>query len=302
MGSDLTAIAAELYGLTPAAFTAARNARAKAAARDSRELAQRVRALPKPSAAAWAVNALVRAQPGVVEDLRALRERFAEAQHTGDRAELRALDAQRHDLIGTALAHVLALGAEAGVRLSAQAAQHVEQTLRAAVADENAAAAVQSGVLVRTVTASGFEPVDVTDAVAVPLTDVPQSARLPASRVARPGGERGRRRARRAAEHALAEAEQCGAAADADVRAAEQRLRRVHGRLQELRDEEEQLRERLTALTAEVTGLQRERRSAEAEREKAGRSAARAADACDRARARVAAAEAEQADQEQADQ
>ena len=55
------AIAEELYGVAPAEFTDARNGYVKElkAAKD-REMSERVKALKKPSTAAWVVNMLVR--------------------------------------------------------------------------------------------------------------------------------------------------------------------------------------------------------------------------------------------------
>ena len=61
MATDaLTAVADELYDLVPDEFTSARNARAKEAKTDDRELADRITQLKKPSPAAWIVNRLVR--------------------------------------------------------------------------------------------------------------------------------------------------------------------------------------------------------------------------------------------------
>ena len=65
--ATVTDAARELYGLVPAEFTAARNALAQQAADGGdRELAARIRKLPKPPVAAWAVNALVRHRPDEV--------------------------------------------------------------------------------------------------------------------------------------------------------------------------------------------------------------------------------------------
>src|SRR4051812_417513 len=61
---------ARLYGLPLAEFTPERNALAAELSREgARERAAAVKALRKPSAAAWAVNQLVRAEPDLVEAL-----------------------------------------------------------------------------------------------------------------------------------------------------------------------------------------------------------------------------------------
>lgn len=299
--ATLTEIATELYGLAPEDFTAARNARAKTltttGAQGSRELADRIRRLPKPSAPARAVNALVRSEPGALADLLALRQRFTVAQETGDRAELRALDAQRHEAISAALSRAEALAADAGKRLGPQAAHDVEQTLRAAVADEYAASAVQSGLLVRPLTASGFEPVDITDAVAVPLTDVPAPGSQNAHDEAAPTGpevtggrtaasKADRERGRRAAKRAVSAAEERARESDAGVASAEERLRKLAASAKQLGDEEARIRQRLAEVAEELAGLDRGRRTAEHDRAKAEREAERAALSLERARNR----------------
>ena len=66
----LAAIADELYALPPEEFVAVRDARAREAR--GTPLAAEVRALRRPSVAAAAVDALVRAHPAVVEHVLAL--------------------------------------------------------------------------------------------------------------------------------------------------------------------------------------------------------------------------------------
>ena len=64
MAADpLLAAADRLYGLTLAEFTPARDALVKEH-RGDKELAARLKALKKPSLAAWVVNLLVRRVPG----------------------------------------------------------------------------------------------------------------------------------------------------------------------------------------------------------------------------------------------
>jgi len=304
--------AAGLDGLAPDAFTGARNARAKAVAaakttEGARELAARIRRLPKPSVPAWSLNMLARAEPGMLEDLVALRNRFAEAQRAGDRAGLRALDSTRHEAISAALQKAAAIAADAGTRLGPQATQDMEQTLRAAVADANAAAAVRSGLLVRPLTASGFEPVDIADAVAVPLPDVPAPAadESVADESAAQGvpadGTRERRRteatasrtskaaeerARRAAKEAVSAAEERVRASHDLLESADIRVRDASAQATRLGEEESRLRKRLTEVAEETAALDRERRAARHERDKAEREAERAALALERARRR----------------
>ena len=65
MTGELTGIADELYALSPADFTPARDARAKEL--KGSELAAQVKKLKKPSVAAWVVNQLVRHETEQVE-------------------------------------------------------------------------------------------------------------------------------------------------------------------------------------------------------------------------------------------
>src|SRR3954453_17458848 len=86
---------ARLYGLPPEDFTAGRNAlAAELRAEGDREGAAAVKALRKPTAAAWAVNQLVRAQPDLVEALLGaggeLRQAHRQAASGRGAAQLRA--------------------------------------------------------------------------------------------------------------------------------------------------------------------------------------------------------------------
>ena len=165
----LDEVARTLYALPPAEFTAGRNAAAKdepdpeAARRRSAASASRRR--PRaPSTLSCAPNrmrstncsrsatGLRAAQEGLDRD--AVRD-FATATPAGDRRPPRRR-----------LASVVA-------GLSASTLREVEETLQAAMIDRAAAAALQSGFLVRGLESSGLEPVDVSEAVALPI-DVEQ--------------------------------------------------------------------------------------------------------------------------------
>src|SRR5712691_1483646 len=58
----------DLYGLPLDEFTAARNALAKELRASDGEAAERVKALRKPNAAAWALNQAVRREPGRLKE------------------------------------------------------------------------------------------------------------------------------------------------------------------------------------------------------------------------------------------
>lgn len=164
----LADIANGLYALPFDEFMAARTAAAKAAADSGPGLPAAVRALPKPSVAAWAVNMLASHQPDVLVQLADLGERMRAAQSSLDAAALRELGRERRTLLAAAVDTAHSLAEEKGRSISATIASDVERTLRALTADEGAALAVQSGRLLQALSADGVDTVDLEGAVAVP--------------------------------------------------------------------------------------------------------------------------------------
>ena len=201
MASDpLIDIAWQLYDLPPASFTAERNARAKEAKGEDPELAKRITALKRASAPAWIVGQLVRHRADRLNEVLELGAVLRDAQQDLDAATLTQLTRDRRALTaalareGATLAEAKDVGAPPAVL------DEVAQTLQAAMADAEAAAAVMSGRLIRALEVVGFDPVDLTDAVAGPAPDG-------SSTPERPVDELAARRARRAAERAVRDAE-----------------------------------------------------------------------------------------------
>ncbi|MCU1402201.1 MAG: hypothetical protein JWM70_525 [Microbacteriaceae bacterium] len=167
--SPLADAAEELYALPLTEFTAARNDRDKRArAEGDPELARQIRLMTKPSAVAWAVNLLVRDPDAELDQFLSLGESLRAAQDNLDRDSIRDLAAQRRTLVSTLARRALGIADRIGHPLSAAATREIEQTLESALADSAAAAAVTSGRLVRALSSVGFDPVDLSDAVAVP--------------------------------------------------------------------------------------------------------------------------------------
>ncbi|WP_372729517.1 hypothetical protein [Nocardioides sp.] len=164
----LLEIADELYGLELPAFTPARDARAKELKAEEKELSARVRALRKPSLAAWVVNVLVRRDAEQVEQVLAVGAALREAQANLDGAELRALTRQRRQLTAAVTTRARALARDLGVRVTGSVADQVEATLTAAMVDEECAGAVRSGLLVAPLASTGVGGTDVAGAVALP--------------------------------------------------------------------------------------------------------------------------------------
>ncbi len=208
-GADLDAVADDLYGLPPAEFTGARNARA-AASRPP--LSKRIAALRKPVAAAFAVNLLAR--DGQLGEALELSAALREAQDDLDAAELSRLGGQRRALVGALAARAADLAASQGVAVSAATKDAIAKTINAAVMDAGAAAAVMTGRLVAPLEAGAFEPADLDAAVggSVPGIVAPPPRDDLAQRRARRAAEKAAREADRAASEAEREAARAGAA------------------------------------------------------------------------------------------
>ncbi len=273
MPSDLDAIAAELCALPPAQFTAARNARVGVADRD---IAAQVKALRKPTVAAWAVNLLAR--EGALGDALELAAALREAQDDLDAAELSRLGRQRRQLVAALAAQAVALAGDAGVSVSAAARDDVEKTINAAVMDAAAAAAVMTARLVSPLEAGAFEPDDLAEAVAGSL---PGS--LPGAPAPPPRDDLAARRARRAAEKSAREAERA-------ANEAERALARIEARRATAQERADHLAERIDDLRRDLARLEDEAASAESKRAVLERERDDAATA-----ARIAAREAERA-------
>jgi len=288
MVDSLAALARELYGLQPADFTAARNARAQELKTTDAGLAKQIGALRKPSPAAWVVNLLAREDDDGLESLLQLGERMRDAQEQLDREALRRLGGERR----TAVAALARAGADLAAGLghppTPAVLNEVEQTLQAATSDEAAAAAVRSGLLVKALRAVGFEPVDLDDAVAVP--DAPQArerSTTPATPPKSPvqlADVRRRKEAKREAERLERDADAATAELDALDRRAERLALRRSSLEAEISDLREQLHTAETALAAvdrDTGTLADDRKQAEAAAEDSTSRAAEARAAAD---------------------
>lgn len=165
---ELADVAHELYGLPPGDFTAERNDRAKELKRDDPDLAGQVRALAKPTTAAWLVNQLVRHHGDEVDQVAAIGAALRDAQDDLDRDQLLQLNKQRHGVLRAVTQQARALAKQLGHPVSGAIADEVEQTLRAVMSDPDAADAVRTGTLLRSLSSTGFGAVDLRGAVALP--------------------------------------------------------------------------------------------------------------------------------------
>ena len=253
--ADLRSIAQELYGRPLSEFIAARKEAADGAG--NKELAKQVKTLRKPSAAAWAVNALARERAELVEEVVELGDQLRDAQSDSDGSRTRLLDRARRDLTRQALDEAAELAKASGGSLSAQAANDVEETLRAAMTDPDAANAVQDGLLVSTFAANPFEPVDLTDVVAIP----PEGARPRTKKVQQGPTQLERKRIE---------------AAEAKVEKARRKAKAASEELETLIDEREELQEELATLRKKAKAIEREIGEAEKALDRADTAADRA--------------------------
>ncbi|MGR0160037.1 hypothetical protein [Paenarthrobacter nitroguajacolicus] len=318
---DLRDAAQELYAVTPRDFTAKRTGLVrKAKEAGNKELAKEIGSFTKPAAGAWAINMLAVHKPEVIDGVVRFGVSLRTAQEEGDAEAFRELGQQRQSQLTTAVHAAKDLASELGAPLSAAAASDVEQTLRAAMADAGAATAVGTGRLVRGLSGSGFESVDLTDAVAAAGPEDTAASGATAKHAANPGNkeqsktkqqpppkdspakqkepreeatslaERRAAKQRAALKEALREFE----AADKEAQVAEEAASKAWAAVKELGDRRtglksgiEEAKKRLASLEAELIGLTRDADTAESDKKVAVRAATQLRRNADQAQRRV---------------
>ncbi|WP_346926031.1 hypothetical protein [uncultured Arthrobacter sp.] len=306
----LAEVAAQLYALPFDDFVAARTAAAKDAAAEQgrRSLAAEVRSLPKPSVAAWTVNMLAAREPETLRELAGLGQSMRAAQSSLDAAELRRLAQERRQQLGGAVKTAQAVAEQLGRKISGTIAAEVESTLRAATADAGAAAAVQSGRLLRALSADGVDVVDLSGAVALPGLVVPappvpapgparaaartgitarKNAEQPRLRAVRPEPRKTTPSALERARSLLKDAEEAAEAAAGEAQQDEEELAALTALTTELSDTARRLGEQLARCEQELKAARKRRDLAAAEARQAARAADRARRTADLARERV---------------
>ena len=310
---DLDEVAAGLYEVPPEEFVALRTTRQEEAkAEGDKALAKEIGALPKPSAAAWACNLLVREHREEIEDLVELGDLLREAQENLAGDQLRALDVQRRQLVTALTRQARGLAAAREHPVSTAVATQVEETLRAAMADPDAGRALLTGRLTSPMSYSGLGTTvskpDLRLVHPAPKADRPARTTGAAPRAAPktgPGESAADRRAREQEERRRA-AEEKRLRELAEARAAEEEAVAVADEAAAVLEEQQQVTEELAARRSELQARVDELADqlAEAEREVADavaalkrqkrrrvaaeREAADAAEARDRAAAHVA--------------
>ena len=172
-GAELASVATELYGRPLREFIEHRTAAAREL---DKPLAASVRALRKPSPAAWLVDQLVRSDAAEIAAAIALGVDLQRAQTDGDGERIRDLSRRHRDEVRNLTESARTIAVSSGLTASAAVLDEVAQTVSAGMSDAGAAAAIRSGLLVRSLRSTGFEPVDLTDAIAVPGVALPDAA------------------------------------------------------------------------------------------------------------------------------
>jgi hypothetical protein len=275
-------VADELYGLAPGDFTAARDERARQLrAAGHRDEAAAIKKLARPTASAWIVNQLGRTAP---EDMTSLFELGAELQEAqralaGDR--LRELSVQRRQVVNDLVSAAGDLAERAGQPASDGVLGEVRATLEAALADDDARAAVHAGRLTRALAYAGLGEVDLTGAMAGPALAPSAKSRPPVTSPSalerqredggKPRPEAARSGAAQRAAESLRAAEQAAVIAAAALAGAEQAVTAIDDQRQFLHRRIGHLEEEIAEARTTHARLTREAKQAEGRRAVAAR-------------------------------
>jgi hypothetical protein len=244
----------DLYGLPLDRFVAERDALAKLLrAGGERGRAAEVAKLPKPSAAAWAINQLVRTQRRMVTELFASGDRLQEAQSEllvgrGDARSLREAAERERAAVDHLTDTARGLLSSEGHELSAVTLERVRETLHAAALETDARARVSEGCLVRELRHVGIgESSSARRSSAAKRTSGKEVTREQAERrkAVRKAAEDARRAAARA-EHELRTAQQRRDRAADVLKEAEAALAEARRRAEEAAETRERTKRALT--------------------------------------------------------
>lgn len=258
MDSELADIAVTLYTGSPAEFVAARNMRADEV--EDADLAARIRALKKPSVAAWVVNVFAHERGSQLGEALQLAEELREAQADLDARALAQLGRDRRALTSRLAADAAELAEARGQRITASTREAVQQTISAAFFDPTAAAAVASARLVRELEPAGTFA-DIVDSI------VGGGAPGTPSVAAKPLDEVKARRERRDAERAFRGAEKTHHDAAREAAAADRALRDAVVKIEDLTRREQDLEADLAKVRREAERVRGDAEKAETEQQ-----------------------------------
>jgi hypothetical protein len=299
-GGRARQFADELYGLPLADFTRARDELARRLGREGdREVAKTVKALRKPTVAAWALNQLARRRADDVEQLLATGERLRRAQQAllggGNRSELQRASAEERKFVAKLTRDATALAAEAGAGATASLGERIASTLHAAALNEETAAELAAGRLLREREAVGLFGADSIEvrggrraaSAAGPRAQAAEPAAAPTPPRRRGAGAPGKGRAagertrqadarRREAERELAAARAAEREAGREHAAAAKATERADRRVQDAQRRADEARELADEARAGLREAKRREREAAKSLERAARTVASA--------------------------
>ena len=246
--TTLEEIAAALYAGPQDDFVSSRHARARQVTDPG--LAAAVKSLRKPSIAAWVVNVFAQERAGQLGEALHLARELREAQDDLDAPALAKLGRERRALTRRLAETAAELAASRGERITPATLEAVEQSISAAFFDPEAAAAVASGRLVRTLTPSSTaRDIGAAVAGAAPVMEPTETP---------PTDELQQRRKRRDAERRVAAAEKEQASAERELRTQDTALQAHRSRTQELAERAAELEAQLAHVRAGLSRAEKE--------------------------------------------
>ncbi|WP_406194411.1 hypothetical protein OG920_02205 [Streptomyces europaeiscabiei] len=287
-GRDVEEALDELYATPPPEFVSRREELTAGAKTDGRvEDARRIHAARRPSLAAWTANLLLRSQPAESRRFLELGHALREAYETLDADGIKELSEQRRSIVHAMSRQAAGLAAEAGHPLSDTVQRDVDSTLRAVLADRDAAERWATGRLESALTPPTDFPSGTTATAGTPRepTRAPAAPTPPRSRAKDEVAERRRRKqeqlgrareAARAAEQQLRDLRAAQADADAllerardrhdrtgrDVSAAERQLRQAREDLQRADQDQQEAEKQQEAAAAAASRAEQAAREA----------------------------------------
>jgi hypothetical protein len=277
---DFEEAASRLYAAPAADFIASRNELAKQLKAAGDQLGStRLKALRKPTVAAWLTNLLARERPDQLDDLLALGDEFREATADLDGERLRELTPKRHKLLDQLAKEAAGLAKGEGQKISADVGQKLRETLDAALVDPAAGEAVREGRLTSALRHVGFGVVDESGEPSnvTALTDerrqraqdrrkaskVAEESAAEESAAAKAAREKAEREEEEREDAERAEAKQEFDRAVAAAEAAEATVDDLDSRLAEAREALEQAHEAVRQIDAELTEAKKVARDAQ---------------------------------------
>lgn len=272
MAAGFDDIADELYRLPPEQFVTRRDDAARAATAADPATGKAIRALKKPSTAAWLLNQVVRANADDVHSLLDLGAALRQAQSRLEGAQLRELSQQRRQAVNALVREARKLAVRLGKPATETVAREIEQSLEAALASAEAAQAVESGRLTTAITPDvGFDS-------AGPHLHVVREEKQEAGRRAAAKGAAAKRPAKqtREAVSALKRAEKAATQAAAEVRRATTQCDDAVAHVGDLTERIADLTQQLQRAKQQLTDAKRVEREARAALTAAERASRRA--------------------------